>query len=586
MSEHDAEPEAEREEEPAAGQAAEHEGHGASGTAEAYEEFRAARDLLLHAADHDAARKTFRWPRPRHFNWAIDWFDRIAEGNDRTALRIVGQGEATFQELSTGSDRAADWLLDQGVRRGDGVLLLMDNRIELWELMLALIKIRAVIAPAFTTIAPDELRSRIGRTGARHVIADHRIAPRLAVDGLHTKIVVGGEQPAPTGWTDYASAATHRGTFTPEGPTPADEPLFSYFTSGSTARPKLVVHTHVSYAIGHLASMYWNGLRPGDVHLNVSAPAWAKYPWSSLFGPWNAEATVVSMDSADATPERLLTVLQSGGITSFCAPPSTWRALIRTGLPGGLPGLRHAVSVGEPLLGDVVQQVQALAGVRVRNGFGQSEVTALGGVTAGSSADPVSMGHPLPGYDLVVLRPGTDEAADEGELCLDLANDPVGMMLGYHDPEDNATSRTPGGRYRTGDLVRRAADGSLRYLGRRKDVFDGPDGTRIAPLEAEHVLVLHPAVAELSVVPVTETDGLVPKAYVVLAAGWNASRATAEALFGHLAEHLPEAKRVRFVEFVDDLPRTESGKVQREAVRRLRRSRGVEFAAERPAAQA
>ncbi|MGX1760320.1 AMP-binding protein [Streptomyces lydicus] len=555
-----------------------------SGHDDAYQEFRAARDLLLHHAnDQDAARKAFRWPRPRQFNWATDWFDRIAEGNDRVALRIVGQGELTFQELSRRSDRVAGWLLSQGIRRGDVVMLLMDNRIELWELMLALIKVRAVVAPAFITISPEELRTRIGRAGARHVIADHRIVPGLAVDGLGTRIIVGGEH---EGWTDFATSAEHEGGFVPEGPTEADEPLFYYFTSGSTSRPKLVVHTHVSYAIGHLASMYWNGLKPGDVHLNVSAPAWAKYPWSSLFGPWNAEATVVSMDNADATPQRLLEVLGTGTVTSFCAPPSIWRALIRTGLPDGLPGLRHAVSVGEPLMGDVVEQVRRLAGVTVRNGFGQSEVTAMAGVTASSPADPVSMGYPLPGYELVVVRPGTDEPAQEGELCLDLANEPVGMMRGYLDPEDNATSHTPGGLYRTGDLARWDSDGSLVYLGRRKDVFEGPDGTLIAPLELEHVLVLHPAVAELSVVPVSEDTAQVPKAYVVLSAGWNASRATAEVLFAHLHKHLPAPKLVRFLEFVDDLPRTESGKVQREAVRRLRRSRNVEFAAGPPTALA
>lgn len=560
-------------------------GDNVSGQDDAYREFRAARDLLLHHADdQDAARKAFRWPRPRQFNWAIDWFDRIAEGNDRVALRIAGQGELTFQELSRRSDRAAAWLLSQGVRRGEVVMLLMDNRTELWELMLALIKIRAVVVPAFTTISPDELRTRIGRAGARHVIADHRIVPGLPVDGLRAKIVVGGEH---EGWTDFATSAGHEGRFVPEGPTEADEPLFYYFTSGSTSRPKLVVHTHVSYAIGHLASMYWNGLKPGDVHLNVSAPAWAKYPWSSLFAPWNAEATVVSMDSADATPERLLDVLRTGTVTSFCAPPSIWRALIRTGLPGGLPGLRHAVSVGEPLMGDIVEQARTLAGVTVRNGFGQSEVTAMAGVTASSPADPVSMGYPLPGYELVVVRPGTDEPAQEGELCLDLSNSPVGMMRGYLDPEDNAGSHTPGGLYRTGDLARwDGADGSLVYLGRRKDMFEAPDGVAIAPLELEHVLVLHPAVAELSVVPVSEGQALVPKAYVVLAAGWNASRATAEVLFAHLRDRLPAPKLVRFLEFVDDLPRTESGKVRREAVRVLRRSRNVEFAAELPAAQA
>jgi acetyl-CoA synthetase len=299
-----------------------------------HEQFRAARDLLLrYRNDQLAARRMFRWPRLATFNWAIDWFDVIARDNDRIALRVAtvhGENEVTFNRLSRRSDQVAEWLRAKSIVRGDVVMVVLDNRVELWELILALMKIRAVIAPTFTTISRDEFRSRIGRTQARHVIADSMIAPQLDVeDGLAARIAVGSKC---AGWLDYADSHHHNASFTPEEPTRADEPLFYYFTSGTTARPKLVVHTHVSYSVGHLSSMYWNGLHLGDIHCNVSAPGWAKHPWSSLFAPWNAEATVVSMDTTYATPDRILKILRTHSVTSFCAPPSVWRALARASL--------------------------------------------------------------------------------------------------------------------------------------------------------------------------------------------------------------------------------------------------------------
>lgn len=547
-----------------------------------HEEFRIARDLLLrHGDEHLAARRAFRWPRLATFNWAIDWFDVIARDNDRVALRVVtahGEDEVTYHWLSRRSDQVAGWLRARGVRRGDVVMVLLDNRIELWELMLALMKVRAVIAPGFTTVSRDELLARIGRAQARHVIADSAIAPQLDLgNNPVTRVAVGSECAA---WLNYADSRHHNASFTSEGPTANDEPLFYYFTSGTTSRPKLVVHTHVSYSVGHLSSMYWNGLRPGDVHLNVSAPGWAKYPWSSLFGPWNAEATMVSMDTAYATPGRVLEVLGTGSVTSFCAPPSVWRALVRTGLAAHGAGLREAVSVGEPLTREIVDRVRQAWGVTVRNGYGQSEVTALVGITPGCDADPISLGYPLPGYDIVLCPTDSDEEAAEGELCVDLTNAPVGMMRGYLDEPGQPAILPRQGLYRTGDLARWSANGSLTYIGRRKDVFRGLAGVDIAPVELEHALLDHPAVSEAAVVPVSDEDGeLVPKGYVVLAAGWNASIATAQIVLAHAGRRLPAGKAVILVEFLDDLPRTESGKIRRESLRHLPRSSTVEFSA-------
>jgi len=421
-----------------------------------HEEFRAARDLLLrYRSDQLTARRAFRWPRLTTFNWAIDWFDVMASSNDRIALQVAtahGDNQVTFDWLSRRSDQVASWLRNNGILRGDVVMVLLDNRIELWELMLALMKIQAIIAPTFTTISRDELRARIDRTQAQHVIADSLITPPLSLeDSQLTKIAVG---PKCAGWLNYVDSYRHSTSFAPEGPTLANEPLFYYFTSGTTSRPKLVVHTHVSYSVGHLSSMYWNGLRPGDIHFNVSAPGWAKYPWSSLFAPWNAEATIISMDTRYATADRVLKVLRAHSVTSFCAPPSVWRTLLRAGLATHGAGLREAVSVGEPLTREIVNQVRQAWGVTVRNGYGQSEVTALVGVTPDCDADPLSLGYPLPGYDIVLCPPHSDKQSSEGELCIDLSNAPIGMMHGYLDEPGQPATLAGQRLYRTGDLAR------------------------------------------------------------------------------------------------------------------------------------
>ncbi|MEU8264745.1 AMP-binding protein [Micromonospora sp. NPDC048999] len=525
------------------------------------------------------------WPKLEHFNWALDWFDHIAHANHDTALRVVrpdGDQTVSFAALRADSARLAGWLRTIGVSRGDRVLVLLDNQVEFWELQLALMKLRAVVVPVFTTLSPAGLAERAERAGIRHVVADAEIATRLKLPiEPQVKVAVGADVP---GWLNYADAAGSDVEFIPEGPTGADEPLFYFFTSGTTSRPKLVVHTQVSYAVGHLSSMYFNGLRPGDVHVNVSAPGWAKHPWSSLFAPWNAEATVVTLDTRYGTADRILDTLARVEATSFCAPPSVWRTLIRAGVDKHRIQLREATSVGEPLTEDIVATIRTAWGVTVRNGYGQSEVTAMAGVTPAADTDPTSMGFALPGYRLVVRAPGgavEDDDLDEGELCVDLVDRPLGMMRGYLDEAGPATSVGSGRLYRTGDLVRRESDGSLRFLGRLKDILYGTGGALISPVELERRLSMHPAVDEVAVVPVTaEAAAPVAKAYVLLAVGWNGSAATAKGIFRHVEVTCP--RQLALIEFIDSFPRTESGKIHRELLRSYPRSVQTEFRAADP----
>ncbi|MFF8955686.1 AMP-binding protein [Streptomyces sp. NPDC014894] len=541
--------------------------------------FRTARDTLLrHRTDPAAAHRDFRWPRPAAFNWALDWFDTVAADparRDRTALRLVrgprpeDDAVLTWGELSRRSARVANRLRGLGVRRGDAVLLLLDNQEALWETMLACVKLGAVLVPTYITATPAELADRVERARIRCVIADATLIDRSRQWQPEVPLAIAVPAAGPP-WKPYEDHRTASASFRPDGPTGAHDPLLRYFTSGTTTRPKLVEHTHTSYPIGHLSGMYWNGLLPGDVHLNVSAPGWAKHAWSSLFTPWNAEAAVVALDSAhSARPDTVLHVLRTRAVTSFCAPPTVWRALLAAG-PGPRPlALREAVSAGEPLDAGLLESFRRAWGVDVRDGYGQTETTARIGWTPGTTPLPGRIGRPLPGCRALLIDPDTGrEAADEtpGELCVDLAENPVGLMRGYTGDPARTAEAFAGGLYRTGDLMIRSPDGILRCLGRTDDQFNS-FGHRVSPQELEAVVLRCPAVREAAVVPAPDpAGGQVPKAYAVLAPG-SRPGAAARAVFALLRAELPEEKRIRALEFRTSLPRTPSGKLRRSALR-------------------
>ncbi|WP_370947273.1 AMP-binding protein [Amycolatopsis sp. cg5] len=536
------------------------------------ERFRAARDLLLELReDHDAAYERFRWPEFDEFNWALDWFDAISAGNSRDALRIVDGASVTsvtYEELSRRSSRVANWLREQGVERGNRVLLMLDNQAAVWETLLAAMKLGAVVIPTYTTIGPADLADRLARGAVSHVITTAALTGAFAGADL-TKIVVGTPV---EGWLNYADAANASPEFVPDGPTPADQELFLYFTSGTTSKPKLAQHNHTSYPVGHLSGMYWNGVRPGDVHLNISAPGWAKHAWSSFFVPFNAEATVLSVANPTGSAKVVLDALVDHGATTFCAPPTVWRLLIQEDLRQWPVRLREAGSVGEPLNPEVIEHVRQAWGITVRDAFGQTETTAQIGNTAGLPVRPGSMGKPLPGYEIVLVDPITGLPADEGEICVKLDPRPVGVMSGYlGNPEKNAETFA-NGYYHTGDIASRDADGYLTYVGRADDVFKSYD-YRVSPFELESVLLEHEEVAEAAVVPSPDVVGLVvPKAFVTLAAGVEPSESTARSIFAHVQDQLAPHQWIRRLEF-GPLPKTTSGKIRRAELRKLENAR-------------
>ncbi|MEW1909217.1 AMP-binding protein [Kitasatospora sp. NPDC085895] len=539
------------------------------------DEFRAARDVLLrHRTDYDAARREFRWPRPTAFNWALDWFDRIAEGNDRRALWVIDddgtEHTRTFREMAHRSDRVANHLRALGLRRGDRMLVMLGNVPELWETMLGAMKLGVVVIPATLLLSADDLRDWLERGRVRAVVAAAEVADRFTgLPGADLRIAVGGE---PEGWHRYADADGAADTFEPDGETPADDPLLLYFTSGTTSRPKLVEHTHTSYPVGHLSTMYWIGLQPGDVHLNISSPGWAKHAWSNLFAPWNAEATVLVLNHARFDADRLLEVLERCGVTTLCAPPTVWRMLIQADLTSRQLSLRELVAAGEPLNPEVVEQVRKAWGLTVRDGFGQTETTAQIGNSPGQPVKPGSMGRPLPGYHVALLD-AEGNRAEEGELSLDLARRPAGLMRGYAGDEEKTAEAMRDGHYRTGDVASQDADGYVTYVGRADDVFKASD-YRISPFELESVLIEHPAVAEAAVVPSPDPVRLaVPKAFVVLVQGREPSADLACDILRFTRERLSAYKRIRRLEFAG-LPKTISGKIRRVELRQHEQQHG------------
>ena len=536
--------------------------------------FLAARDFCLrHRTDYDTAVREFTWPRFDRFNWALDYFDWVASGNGRPALHVVNEDGTeevrSFWDMSVRSNQVANFLRDQGVRRGDRVLVMLDNEVPLWESLLALIKLGAIICPATGLLTTEDVQDRIDRGRVRHAIAGSAFAPKFTeVRGDLTRIIVG---PPENGWTPFDRSQSVSTVFRPDGDTAATDPLILYFTSGTTAKPKMVLHTHQSYPVGHLSTMFFTGIRPGDRHWNISSPGWAKHAWSSLFAPWNAEATIFVYNRARFDAKAALDVLVRHRVTTLCAPPTVWRMLVQEPLADYRVSLREALSAGEPLNPEVIEQVRAAWHVTIRDGYGQTETTALVGNSPGQPIKPGSMGRPLVGCPVVLLDPDGNPA-DEGEVCIDLSSRPCGLTPGYFGDESTTSDAMRHGYYHTGDVAVRDADGFLTFVGRSDDVFKSSD-YRISPFELESVLVEHRAVAEAAVVPSPDPiRHTVPKAFVVLAPGHEPSRETAGSILAHAATRLAPYKRVRRIEFAS-LPKTVSGKIRRVELRELERAR-------------
>jgi acetyl-CoA synthetase len=531
--------------------------------------------LFKHREDLEAAVREFSFPELERFNWAIDWFDEYARGNARPALRIIsetaGVTQVSFAELSETSTRVSRYLHDRGVQKGDRILVMLNNVLPLWETVLAAIKLGAVVIPATTQLTVEDVRDRLHRGGAKHAVVDSACLDKFEglTEQLGVRLVAGA---AAAGFAAFDDARSAEANAPHRAPTAPGDPLLLYFTSGTTAKPKLVLHTHVSYPIGHFSTMYWIGIKEGDVHQNISSPGWAKHAWSSFFAPWNAGATVLVHDAPRFKASRTLELLSAEKVQTLCAPPTVWRMLVLEKLGARPAALRELVSAGEPLNPEVIEHVQKDWGITIRDGYGQTETTAQIGNSPGQKVLLGSMGRPLPGYRVALIDPEGRESA-EGEVALKLTPErPIGLMVGYIDDPERTAAATAGGYYRTGDEASRDDAGYYHYVGRGDDVFKSSD-YRISPFELESALIEHPAVAEAAVVPSPDpVRTSVPKCFVVVKPGFTPSAELAREILQFVKGRLAPFKRIRILEFAE-LPKTISGKIRRVQLRALERER-------------
>src|SRR5215471_10577568 len=495
--------------------------------------FLSARKFLLeHREDYEAAYHDFRWPQLNHFNWALDYFDTYALANDKPALWIVDDNgselKLSFAEMSRRSNQVANFLRKQGVSRGDRIVVQLANHVAMWEIMLAAIKVGAVVIPSATLLTADDIRDRLERGKARHVITQLSLLEKYSsFSSGYTRIVVGGEE---KGWIPYSQACDHDPDFVPCGETDANDLLMLYFTSGTTATPKLVQHTHQSYPVGHLATMFWIGIRPDDLHFNISTPGWAKHAWSSFFAPWNAGATIFVHNYERFNAKRTLREVVRCGVTTMCAPPTVWRLFILENLESFPVKLRELASAGEPLNPEVIAQVRDAWNVTIRDGFGQTENVLLLGNFPGEQIKPGVVGRPSPGHKVVLLDPEGNES-DDGQISVKCEPRPTSMTPGYLDDAERTEQCFAEGYYRTGDLAHRDADGHFTYIGRADDVFKSSD-YRLSPFELESALIEYECVAEAAVVPSADPIRWnVPKAFITLKPGIPPSADTARKIF-------------------------------------------------------
>ncbi len=542
------------------------------------------RDFLLNANNYEEAMAGFQWPHLTKFNWVLDYFNEIAKGNDKKAVIYTDTKgnvrEITFDELYKRSNKVANFLTDAGMQKGDRVLIMMETSIEIFEIILAVFKNGGVIIPAASLLTPKDISDRIDRGNIKIVFAHKPYVEKFnragaMIKGLTALIAVNDyfvEEESATkkydGWIDYEDTNEYPDEYSPAFITFTTDPMFMFFTSGTTAKPKLVIHDH-SYPLGHLTTMYWVGVQPGDVHYNISSPGWAKYQWSSLFVPWNAEATVFTIRYAQFDPKPVLEAIEKFGIDTLCAPLSVWKLFVQEDLSKYNFKLREIVSAGEPLNPEIIRLVNDKLGITIREGYGQTESTLSIGYFKGIEIKEGSLGKSAPGYKINLLSDTLNsvEPKQDGQIAIETYPvKPLGLLVGYDDAQRNEEI-FKGGWYLTGDTAYRDEEGYFHFVGRNDDVFKSLD-YRISPFEVESELMVHPAIVEAAVIPTEDERGrIVPKAFLVLKSDFQPTREMALQIFTFIRNQIAPYKRPRYIEFMEAFPKTISAKVMRKDLR-------------------
>jgi len=532
-------------------------------------------------SDYEAEYAAFRWDRPERFNFAIDVVDRWASERPEAPalLHCDDRGNRkvySWRELAERSVHAALFFRGLGLGPGDGVFTMLPRLAEWWILALGCIRANLVLMPGTTMLTPKDVKYRLELGQARAVVTTAEHMSKFEV-GAHSDVIAWvstDEGPAP--WVRFRTQ-TVDGARAAEFPdTAASDRMLVYFTSGTTGMPKMVPQTHASYGVGHgVTGKYWLDLGPDDVHFTLSDTGWAKCAWGKVFGPWSQGACSVVYDFRGRFDAKaLLDLLAREKVSTFCAPPTAWRAIVLEDLSRwNFPALRHVTSAGEPLNPEVIDAWKRATGLTIREGYGQTETVAIVGMFPCLPFKAGSMGKPTPGFDVRVIDQQAREVpvGHEGDIAVRVRPErPVGMFAGYLGDEATNAAALRGDFYVTGDRAVRDEEGYLWFVGRADDVIK-TSGYRVGPFEVESALLEHVAVAESAVVGVPDEKlGQRIKAFVVLKPNVVASEALAAELQEHVKRTTAPYKYPREISFVTELPKTVSGKIRRVELRQRR----------------
>ena len=545
--------------------------------------------------DYEVERRSFQLDVPEYFNFAADVIDKLAQNPDKEAMLWIGQNDEerhlTFAHFSEASKRAANAFSALGLGKSDPVLVMLPRLPEWWEAVLGLMRLGAIPIPCTTLLTPKDIQFRCEVAEARAFITDQEGASkfdqvRSQCPTMTQTILIMEDSSNTAGrenWTDYHSITAQASPMFTGPKTRSDDPCLIYFTSGTVGYPKMVLHTHASYPIGHtITAKYWLDLGENDLHWNVGELGWAKAAWSNLFGPWLMGAAMFIQDARGKfNALETLEMLHAYPITTFCAPPTVYRMLVldepMAYLKANPPkALRHCVGAGEPLNPEVIRTWEKNTGLTIRDGYGQTETVLLCGNFPPLAVKPGSMGKPSPGFEVSVIDFDGSELPPnkEGDIAVKIKPQrPAWMFREYWRNPEATNSCIRGDWYITGDRAYKDEDGYFWFVGRADDVIISA-GYRIGPFEVESALKEHPAVAESAVVASPdEMRGEIVKAYVILAPGYTASPELATELQKHVQRVTAPYKYPREIEFVDTLPKTISGKRRRVELREMERQK-------------
>ncbi len=515
--------------------------------------------------------------KPESFNWVEDIFFplNVAPHPQSPALLWrYGDREHTysFREIYELSNRLLNFLRRHGCAAGDRLYTVLPLVPENWISFLATIKGGFIIMPTATNLTVDDLAYRFNTLFPEVIIADAANAAKIdeaaARHGgaLKVKIIVDGER---AGWHTMEDVFRENAQ-AEAAPTKADDPLLYFFTSGTTGLPKIVVHTHFTYPFGHLSTATWLGARHGDLHYNISSPGWAKFAWSSFFGPWNTGAAIFANQVDGFVPAEQLAAMERYGVTTFCGSPTVIRMLIQEDLSRYKLKIRTCCAAGEPLNPDVIAKWKAGTGTTIRDGYGQTETTALVANLPGSPLKPGSMGRPTFLYEIGICDEAGNELPplEEGIICVKTQGArPNGLFLEYLQDEERTSRVFRHGLYYTGDKAYKDEEGYIWFVGRNDDVIKA-SAYRIGPFEVESILIEHPDIVESAVVASPHAlRGYAVKAFVILRQGAFPTKELAEDIFAFTESKLAAYKVPRIIEFVEELPKTISGKIRRVELR-------------------